>query len=139
MDPYTGEDNSELLTPNLTTRPLERPGAAYLRNTFRNRGGYKSVDLRVLKTFRMTETASVQLSAEIFNALNFENVAFLSTSVLPNNPAFIYGPGILTNGQMAPLDPRFLRLTGTDGGYDSGVAGQIGTPLQGQLGLRVTF
>jgi hypothetical protein len=137
IDPYTGEDTSELLTPNLTTRPLERPGVPYLRNTFRNRG-YKSVDLRVLKNFRLAETATLQFSAELFNALNFDNVAFLSTSVLPNNPAFIYGPGILPNGQMAPVDPRFLRLRGADG-YDSGSTAQIGTPLQGQIGIRIIF
>jgi hypothetical protein len=137
IDPYTGEDSSELLTPNLTTRPLERPGVPYLRNTFRNRG-YKSVDLRVLKNFRLAETATLQFSAELFNALNFDNVAFLSTSVLPNNPAFIYGPGILPNGQMAPVDPRFLRLRGADG-YDSGSTAQIGTPLQGQIGIRIIF
>jgi hypothetical protein len=137
IDPYTGEDSSELLTPNLTTRPLERPGVPYLRNTFRNRG-YKSVDLRVLKNFRLAETTAVQFSAELFNAFNFDNVAFLSTSVLPNNPAFIYGPGILPNGQMAPIDPRFLRLRGPDG-YDSGSTAQIGTPLQGQIGIRIIF
>jgi hypothetical protein len=138
IDAYTGEDSSELLTPNLTTRPLERPGVPYLRNAFRNRG-YKSVDVRVLKSFRLSESASLQFSAELFNAFNFDNVAFISASVFPNNPAFIYGPGILANGQMAPVDPRVLRLTGAGGSYDAGTTAQIGTPLQGQVGIRLIF
>jgi hypothetical protein len=138
IDPSTGEDSSELATPNLTTRPLERPGLPVLRNSFRNRD-YKSVDLRILKGFRLREDVTIQLSAELFNAFNFDNVAFISSALNPNNPAFIYGPGILTNGQMAPVDPRFLRMNRADGTLNPAVAAQVGTPLQGQLGLRFLF
>jgi hypothetical protein len=75
----------------------------------------------------------------VFNVFNFDNVAFLTPSVLQENPAFRYGPGILPNGQVAPVEPGFLRLRGPNGTYDPGVAGQIGGPLQAQLGIRLLF
>ena len=59
--------------------------------------------------------------------------------MLASNPAFVYGPGILPNGNMAPVNPGFLRLRTAAGDYDPAVAGQQGTPLQGQFGLRLLF
>jgi len=93
--------------------------------------------LRLLKTLYRRERVRVQFSGEVFNVFNFNNVAFLSAR--PDNPAFIYGPGILSNGQIAPVNPGFLRLRDSSGSYDPAVAGQQGTPLQGQLGLRLLF
>jgi hypothetical protein len=42
------------------------------------------------------------------------------------------------NGQVAVVDPRFMRLKQADGTYDRTNA-QQGTPLQLQLGLRFFF
>jgi len=136
IDPVTGADSAELLGGSAGNRPMERPGMPFLRNSFRNQP-FKTVDLRLLKTLYRRERVRVQFSGEVFNVFNFNNVAFLSAR--PDNPAFIYGPGILSNGQIAPVNPGFLRLRDSSGSYDPAVAGQQGTPLQGQLGLRLLF
>ena len=81
----------------------------------------------------------MQLSGEVFNVLNFDNVTLLSQPVLPENPAFVYGPGILPSGQVTPASPQFLQLRDASGQYNSAVAGQQGTPLQAQIGLRFLF
>jgi hypothetical protein len=138
VDPTTGADSAELLSGSAGNRPYERPGLPFLRNSFRNRD-FKTVDVRLLKTFVQKENFRIQFSGEVFNVFNFDNVAFLGPTVLPENPAFRYGPGILANGQIAPVDPGFLRLRDANGMYDPGVAGQLGTPLQAQLGVRVLF
>jgi hypothetical protein len=139
IDATTGGDTSELLRPNnLGNRPLERPGVVMLRNAFRNRG-FRTVDVRVAKSFAVQEGMRLQLYADLFNVLNLDNVAFLPSTLMPNNPAFIYGPGLLTNGQMAPVDPRFLRIRDASGAYDRAVAAQQGVPFQAQLGLRLLF
>jgi hypothetical protein len=138
VDPTTGTDSAELLSGSSGNRPYERPGLPFLRNSFRNRD-YKTIDVRLLKTLVQKENFRVQFSGEVFNVFNFDNVAFLGPNVLAENPAFRYGPGILPNGQMAAVDPGFLRLRGANGMYDAGVAGQQGTPLQAQLGVRILF
>jgi hypothetical protein len=93
----------------------------------------------VLKSFSLREAMNLQFSCEMFNLFSFENMAFISSALLANNQAFIYGPGILFNGQPAPIDPRFLRLRNLGGEFDSTVAAQQGTPFQAQLGLRLIF
>jgi hypothetical protein len=138
IDPTTGSDSAELLSGSTGNRPYERPGLPFLRNSFRNQD-YKTVDVRLLKTVVQKENIRVQLSGEVFNVFNFDNVAFLGPGALSDNPAFRHGLGILPNGQMAPMDPGFLRLRKSDGTYDAGVAGQQGTPLQAQIGVRVLF
>jgi hypothetical protein len=138
IDASTGQDSSELLIGNAGNRPMQQPGIPFLRNAFRNLD-FKSVDLRVLKTFSLREAVKLQFSCEMFNLFNFENMAVISSALLVNNPAFIYGPGILFNGQPAPVDPRFLRLRNLNGEFDSAVAAQQGTPFQTQLGLRLIF
>lgn len=138
IDPTTGGDTSELLSGSRGNRPLERPGLPFLRNSFRNRD-YKTVDVRVLKSFAIRESVRLQLSGEIFNAFNFDNVRFLSATNVPDNPAFQYGLGILPNGQIAPVSPGFLRLRTASGAYDPATTGQQGTPLQAQIGVRVLF
>jgi hypothetical protein len=138
VDPTTGEDSAELLSGATGNRPLERPGVPFLRNSFRNRS-YKTVDVRVLKTLLQKESLRVQFSGEVFNVFNFDNVAFLPSTVLSDNPALVYGPGILPNGQMAPVSPGFLRLRSAAGSYNPSVADQQGTPLLAQIGVRVLF
>ena len=138
IDATTGADTSELLSGAQGNRPLERPGQPFARNAFRNLD-YKTVDMRLLKSFAVSESVRVQFSAEAFNLFNFDNVRFLPTSVLANNPAFQYGLGILPNGQLAPVNPGFLRLRTASGGYDPATTGQQGTPLQGQFGIRLLF
>jgi hypothetical protein len=138
IDATTGSDSAELLAGSAGNRPLERPGVPIYRNAFRNRG-FKSVDFRMLKTLVQRESLRIQFSGELFNMFNFDNVAFLTPGVLAENPAFRYGPGILPNGQMAPVEPGFLRLRNAAGAYDPAAAGQAGSPFQAQLGVRVLF
>lgn len=136
IDATTGGDPSQLLTTtNLGNRPLEAPGLPFPRNDFRNLG-YRSVDFRVLKSFRVRERSTLQFSAEMFNVFNFHNVAFASAYDYLNNPAFIYGPGILPNGQTAPPNPGFLQLRTPGGGYNPATEVQQGTPFEVQLGIR---
>lgn len=138
IDATTGGDTSELLSGARGNRPLERAGVPFFRNAFRNRD-YKTVDLRVMKSIRLTEFVRVQLSGELFNAFSFDNVRFLPASVLAENPAFQYGLGVLPNGQLAPMNPGFLRLRTASGAYDPSTTGQQGTPLQAQIGVRLLF
>ena len=138
IDATTGSDTSELLSGSQGNRPLERPGVPFLRNAFRNEA-YHSIDLRALKSFPMNERATFQLSAEAFNILNTANVAFLPAHLLPDNPAFRYGLGILPNGQVAPVNPGFLQLRTPSGAYDPGATYQQGSPRQLQLGIRLLF
>jgi hypothetical protein len=138
IDATTGADTSELLSGSRGNRPLERPGLPFLRNSFRNRD-FKTIDARLLKSFPVAERARLQFSAEVFNLFNFDNVQFLSSSLLLDNPAFQFGPGILPNGQTAPVNPGFLRLRTAGGDYDPTTTGQQGTPLQVQFGIRLLF
>jgi hypothetical protein len=138
LDASTGGDTSELLSGNLGNRPMLLPGLPMLRDAFRNRS-FRSVDLRVAKQILRKESVRMELTGDLFNAFNFDNVAFISSTVYPDNPAFIYGLGVLPNGQAAPVDPRFMQLRGVNGRYDPQTTAQQGTPLQAQLGARLTF
>lgn len=138
VDATTDGDVSEMLVGNRGNRPMERPGLPMLRNAFRNRA-YRTIDLRVAKNILTKETARLQIYADLFNVFNFDNVAFISASLLPNNPAFIYGLGINPDGRIAPVDPRFLRLNAASGEYDPQTTAQQGTPFQAQLGVRFIF
>lgn len=138
IDAITGADTSELLTPNFGNRPLVQPGVFMLRNSFRNLD-LKHVDLRVAKNFRLKEASAVQLYAEAFNVFNWANAGFIPAILFPNNPAFIYGPGVLSDGRLAPVDSRFLKLRTAAGGFDPATTSQQGTPLEIQLGVRFSF
>jgi hypothetical protein len=138
IDAITGADTSGLLTPNLGNRPLAAPGIYMLRNSFRNRD-FKTVDLRVAKNLKMFEFASLQLYGELFNLFNFSNVAFVPSNIFPENPAFVYGPGILPNGSAAPVSSGFLNLHAGSGGYAPVTTYQQGTPFEAQLGIRLSF
>jgi hypothetical protein len=109
-----------------------------LRNAFRNRA-FETVDLRVVRSFPINDRIRLQFYGDLFNAFNSSNVAFISSIVYPANPAFVYGPGVLTNGSPAPADPGFLRLRTANGGYDPVSTAQQSTPFQAQLGLRLLF
>jgi hypothetical protein len=138
VDATTGEDTAELLQGAIGNRPFQNPGVPFSRNGFRNLS-YRSVDLRLLKSFVLKEDARLQLSVEAFNLFNIDNVAFASAYDYPNNPAFIYGLGVLSNGQHAPPNPGFLLQRAPSGGYDPSTMVQQGGPLQIQLGARFLF
>jgi Polysaccharide deacetylase len=53
--------------------------------------------------------------------------------------AFIYGLGVLPNGQPAPVNPGFLQLRTANGKYNPATTAQQVTPLQAQLGVKPTF
>jgi hypothetical protein len=114
-------------------------GKPFERNSFRNRG-FKTVNLRVMKDFKIGERARVQLSAEMFNLFNFDNV-IIGGAVSTTN--FIYGLGVNADGTTAPvrtdaLGPTFMRVKRPDGLYDANNF-QIGTPFQAQFGVRFFF
>jgi len=115
-------------------------GKPFPRNYFRNEG-WKTVNLRVMKDFKLGEKYMVQLSAEMFNLFNFKNVIIGPADV--NNTNTIYGLGIAADGTTAPgrtdvFGPSFMRLKRPDGLYD-GANSQIGTPFQAQFGVKFVF
>ncbi len=114
-------------------RALEAPGRFFGRNSFRNRA-MRSADMRLLRTIRLNDRSSFELSLEVFNALNFENVEYGRFNRT-------YGPGVdLATGQPAAPLPSFLRLRGEGGEYDRNNTQVFGTgPLQLQLGVRFNF
>ena len=138
VDASTGADTSELLSGNVGNRPLQAPGLFMLRNAFRNHS-FKTIDLRIAKSFPLKERVRLQLYCDMFNAFNFNNVGFISTTVYPNNPAFIYGLGVSPDGRPATVNPGFLRLRMGNGKYDPETTAQQGTPFQAQLGLKFVF
>lgn len=128
--PITGGDTSELL--GGSNRPLSAPGVFYKRNSFRNLD-YKSVDLRVMKAFTFRDRYRAEFSAEMFNLFNFDNLAY-------TNQGYIYGIGIQTNGQAAPVDARFKQLVDpSTGKLNTNTSQQQGGPFQAQIGVRFIF
>ncbi len=114
-------------------RALAGPGRFLGRNAFRNRG-MRNVDMRVLRRFAISDSTRLELSVEVFNALNLDNVEFGRFNS-------IYGPGVdLATGEpLGPL-PSFRRLRGADGGYDRNNSQVFGVgPLQAQIGVRIFF
>src|SRR5437899_3148074 len=112
-------------------RPYTAPGVSMKRNAYRNRA-FKTVDLRLLKSFPFGEDKRVEFSAEMFNLFNFDNIVYDRTNL-------IYGPGIVTDpvtraAVAVPAPPEFLRLRLANGKYDP-VNNQLGTPFQAQFGL----
>ncbi|MDE0107933.1 MAG: carboxypeptidase regulatory-like domain-containing protein [Bryobacterales bacterium] len=114
-------------------RGLSAPGVFLGRNAFRNRG-LRNFDMRVMKSIPLTERARVQLSAELFNAFNMDNVEFGGFNT-------VFGPGLdLGTGEAIGPQPNFMRLRDDDGSYDRGNR-QIPSvsPLQLQIGARFFF
>ncbi len=114
-------------------RALESPGRYFGRNSFRNRG-MRNVDMRLLRQFPVSDTSRIEVSVELFNALNFDNVEYGTFNR-------IYGPGLdLSTGAPAGPNPSFRRLRAGDGSYDRNNAQVFGTgPFQVQLGVRFHF
>ena len=93
------------------------------RNTFRG-DSYQTVDLRLSRTFKVTEQVHLQGMAEAFNALNNVNVHYFNT--VYGAPDFIPSgtPGTFLDGSPNP-------------GY--GTPRAVFNPRQIQLALRMTF
>ncbi len=111
-------------------RPYQGPGQIFARNYFRNRGTTQ-LDLRVMKSFDIRDRIKLQVSWEMFNVLNADNVVY-------GTNALIYGEGFGTAGAV-PIDARFMRLRNpANGNYDRNNV-QVGNPLQAQFGARLFF
>ena len=114
-------------------RALQAPGRYFGRNAFRNRS-MRNLDVRLLRSFSLPNESRVELSLEVFNALNIDNVEYSGFNT-------IYGPGLdLASGNSIGPNASFQRLRAEGGRYDRNNA-QIRTvgPLQAQIGLRFFF
>lgn len=114
-----------------TDRPYLSPGRPMARNSFRNRG-ITTTDIRVMKNFKLGERMRVQLSSEIFNLFNADNVVFAGATN-------VFGAGINpTTGAAVTPNVNFMRLKQADGTYDRNNT-QITNPIQAQFGIRFFF
>ncbi len=138
IDPTAGSDiNTD---GSNSDRAFQAVGVPFARNSFRNKG-FKTVNLRLLKAFRVGEKARVELSAEMFNLFNFKNIIVGPAAL--NNVNTTYGLGISADGSAAPartdaLGPTFMRIKRPDGLYDANNL-LLGTPFQAQFGVRFIF
>lgn len=129
INPRTGSDTNQ--DGASTDRPFSAPGVPFDRNSFRNRA-IVGDDFRILKNFKIKgEAVRVQLSAELFNLFNFDNVIY-------NGTATIYGLGVNAAGATVAPDARWLVLKTADGKYSTQNS-QIGFPFQAQFGIRMFF
>ncbi|HLB87700.1 MAG TPA: hypothetical protein VJK29_08600, partial [Terriglobales bacterium] len=89
------------------------------RDTFKG-DSYQSVDMRVSRTFKLTERMSLQGIAESFNTLNTVNIRFFNT---------VYGAPDFTNGP------------GLEGSFNPnyGTTRAVFNPRQIQFALRLTW
>ncbi len=79
-----------------TDRAFMAPGNYFGRNAFRNRA-MRNVDVRLLRRFSISERVGAQLSVELFNVFDFDNVEYGGFNLL-------YEPGLdLATG--APIGP----------------------------------
>ena len=139
VDPTTGTDiNGD--GSSTSDRAFKSVGVPFERNAFRNQG-INSVNMRLLKDFKMGERMRVQLSAEFFNLFNLKNIIIGPSGINASNTT--YGLGINADGTTAPLrsdslGPTFLRVKRPDGLFDANNL-QVGTPYQTQFGVRFFF
>ncbi len=128
-----GDPNQDFAA--FSDRPYRAPGVPFGRMSFRDRPVVTSNDLRVLKSFDLGDDTRVELSAELFNVLNLDNVV---TASAYGDDSF-GNPGIdpATGAVLAP-EPGFMRLRTQDGAYDASNR-QDGRPFQAQFGVRVVF
>lgn len=103
------------------------------RNTFQG-DGYQSVDMRVSRTFKLTEKVHLEALAEAFNLLNTLNIRFFNTA---------YGAADFCN---FAVDPAAQGCTATPSGNREGSPNQsygtpraIFNPRQVQFALRLTW
>ncbi|MGQ9916316.1 MAG: TonB-dependent receptor domain-containing protein, partial [Bryobacteraceae bacterium] len=131
INPIAGTDTDGNATNN--DRPYSAVGVPFLRNSFRNRGVVNNNDIRLLKNFSLRERYRIQLSAELFNLFNLDNVIYAGQSN-------IYGLGINpSTGATAPIDSRFMLLRNAAGDYNQATTTQVGNPFQAQFGVRFFF
>lgn len=128
IDPGAGADNNG--DSSSTDRAYQAVGVPFERNSFRNRG-FKTIDLRFIKTFQLGDRAKLQFSTEMFNLANFANVVYAGGNLT-------YGSGISTAGATVAPNAAFMRLRTADGKYDATNV-QLGNPFQAQFGLRLIF
>ncbi|HVG30144.1 MAG TPA: TonB-dependent receptor [Pyrinomonadaceae bacterium] len=102
------------------------------RNSFR-RPHTETVDLRLSKRFRFTETMNLEFLAEAFNLFNRSNVTDVSATLFNFGSATATG-GTLTSNTTPDRTLPFLRET-SDGINNT----TIFTPRQIQLSLRFNF
>jgi len=133
LDATTGADSNEDIGGR--DRPYSAPGVPFQRNAFRNLAFYNS-NLRVLKSFRLwSEGAKLQLSAEMFNLFNFDNLSIGGANT-------IYGLGIdpATGNTLPPQNTAsaaFRRIRLDNGRVDP--QNSTGVPFQFQMGIRLVF
>ena len=140
IDPLAGADVNGSGSGSGNQRAFQAVGKEFPRNFFRNKG-FKTVNLRILKDFKMGEKYTLQLSAEMFNLFNFDNVIVGPAGL--NNVNTIYGLGVDASGNATPPrtdanGPTFMRLKLPNGLYDTNNF-QLGTPFQAQFGVRFMF
>ncbi|MBV9086231.1 MAG: hypothetical protein JOY79_01990, partial [Acidobacteriaceae bacterium] len=102
------------------------------RNTFRG-DSYQTVDMRLSRTFGLTEKFHLQALAEAFNLMNTRNVRFFNTAYgaadfCPANPAAT-GCGNSTNPGNLEGSPN----------PNYGTPRAVFNPRQVQLAVRVTW
>ena len=131
LNPLAGTDlNGDRLA---SDRGLASPGEYLGRNAFRNRS-MTNWDMRILRGFRFSERSRMELSLELFNAFDADNVEYGSFNS-------IYGPGLdLATGAVIGPAASFQRLRDASGDYDRNNLQVFGTgPLRAQIGARLYF
>lgn len=119
-------------------RPYSAPGVSFIRNGFRN-DPIKEVNLRANWGVSFAGGKEVIVTAEVFNAFNWDNIQLAGTGVTN----YCAGTAPADCGFGAPTNPNFLSLTDKTPG--SSTFGQLirtnnpGAPRQIQLGLRFRF
>jgi Carboxypeptidase regulatory-like domain len=101
------------------------------RNTFKG-DSYQTVDMRVSRTFSVTERVHVEAMAEGFNLLNTLNIHFYNTAYgaadfCPSNPAAAGCPAVPSGFREGSPNPAY------------GTPRSIFNPRQVQLAVRMTW
>jgi hypothetical protein len=132
---FGGDANEDIGGPD---RPFLGPGVPFQRNSFRDRR-IQNVDFRVQKRFSLGEARRLELSMEIFNFFNYENIQIsgsattnFCTTPAPRNCGFLgpTNPNFLQLRESVPTSPRFGSLITTN---------DPGSVFQMQFGARFHF
>jgi hypothetical protein len=126
---YTNSDSNK--DGNFTDRPI-LGGSMLPRNGFRQ-PSFWTTDLRVTKTFRITERQRLDLAVDLFNAFDHENWGY---SVSSNESSTTAKGSIWGTGPTPVSTFRSLRLP--DGSLNVGGA-YVTSPIQLQFALRYKF
>ena len=114
---------------------LQAPG--YLGNAPRTsvRGpGFDNLDFSLLKHFRLSESATLEFRAELFNILNHPNYG------LPANQLYVGGVPSTAAPNALPCNLTAAQAQVDSCNPQAGVISTtVGTPRQIQLGVRVSF